>query len=71
MVLMSHFCRPDISSGLPDLAAAGHLAVSVFFVLSGFVIHYVSLSRESTVKQYFIDRPSRIYSGSSALSVQG
>lgn len=38
------------------------MAVAVFFVLSGFVIRYVTLSRESTAKQYFIDRASRIYS---------
>lgn len=62
VVLLSHFCHSDISSGFRDHSAAGHLAVAVFFVLSGFVIRFVTLSREATAKQYFIDRASRIYS---------
>jgi len=61
-VLLSHFSHPAISSGLPNFVRAGHLAVAVFFVLSGFVIRYVTLTRETRAEQYLIDRVSRIYS---------
>jgi peptidoglycan/LPS O-acetylase OafA/YrhL len=61
-VLLSHFSNPTISLNLPDLATAGHLAVAVFFVLSGFVIRYVTLSRPIGATEYVIDRASRIYS---------
>jgi peptidoglycan/LPS O-acetylase OafA/YrhL len=61
-VLLSHFGHPGISVGFPDLTAAGHLAVAVFFVLSGFVIRYVTLTREASAREYLIDRTSRIYS---------
>jgi peptidoglycan/LPS O-acetylase OafA/YrhL len=61
-VLLSHFGHPGISVGFPDLTAAGHLAVAVFFVLSGFVIRYVTLTREASARDYLIDRTSRIYS---------
>src|SRR5580698_1384155 len=40
----------------------GDIAVPVFFVLSGFVIRYVTRTREATAREYFIDRASRIYS---------
>jgi peptidoglycan/LPS O-acetylase OafA/YrhL len=61
-VLLSHFGHAGISVGFPDITAAGHLAVAVFFVLSGFVIRYVTLTREATANEYVIDRTSRIYS---------
>lgn len=61
-VLLSHFGHSGISVGFPDLTAAGHLAVAVFFVLSGFVIRYVTLTREASAREYLIDRTSRIYS---------
>lgn len=61
-VLLSHLGHPGISVGFPNLAAAGHLAVAVFFVLSGFVIRYVTLTREASAREYLIDRTSRIYS---------
>lgn len=41
---------------------SGNAAVCVFFVLSGFVIRYVTLTRETTAREYGIDRASRIYS---------
>ncbi len=61
-VLLSHFSNPAISSSIPNLVRAGHLAVAVFFVLSGFVIRYVTLTRETGAEQYLVDRVSRIYS---------
>jgi peptidoglycan/LPS O-acetylase OafA/YrhL len=61
-VLLSHFGHTGLSAGFPDFTAAGHLAVAVFFVLSGFVIRFVTLNREATVNKFFADRASRIYS---------
>jgi peptidoglycan/LPS O-acetylase OafA/YrhL len=61
-VLLSHFGHAGLSIGFPDYTVAGHLAVAVFFVLSGFVIRYVTLTRETNATEYLIDRASRIYS---------
>jgi peptidoglycan/LPS O-acetylase OafA/YrhL len=41
---------------------AGNAAVCVFFVLSGFVIRFVTRSRVTGAGSYWIDRSSRIYS---------
>ncbi|HEX4155484.1 MAG TPA: acyltransferase family protein [Acidobacteriaceae bacterium] len=41
---------------------SGNAAVCVFFVLSGFVIRFVTVSRVCTAREYWIDRGSRIYS---------
>jgi peptidoglycan/LPS O-acetylase OafA/YrhL len=40
----------------------GDIAVPVFFVLSGFVIRYITLARSQTLRQFLIDRAARIYS---------
>jgi peptidoglycan/LPS O-acetylase OafA/YrhL len=61
-VLLSHFGYAQVASGFPNIASAGHLAVAIFFVLSGFVIRYVTLTREATAQEYLIARTSRIYS---------
>jgi peptidoglycan/LPS O-acetylase OafA/YrhL len=39
-----------------------HIAVCIFFVLSGFIIRMLVRSRETTMKVFLIDRASRIYS---------
>lgn len=39
----------------------GRESVAIFFVLSGFVISYVSSTRETSAKDYFIARAARIY----------
>ena len=60
-VLFSHL--PSFSvpmQHVPDYL--GNQAVGVFFVLSGFVIRFVSETRLSTLAAYFTDRASRIYS---------
>jgi len=62
VVLLSHFSHSNYETHSRDWTTAGNLAVSIFFVLSGFVIRFVSLSRESSFKEYAIDRSSRIYS---------
>ncbi len=48
----------------PDLVifSFGHEAVILFFVLSGFVIAYVTETKENTLKDYAIARMARIYS---------
>ena len=45
---------------LPEESA--NAAVCIFFVLSGFVIRYVTVTRETDAAEYWIDRASRIYS---------
>ena len=39
-----------------------HIAVCVFFVLSGFVIRMITQTRVTTMREFLIDRASRIYS---------
>ena len=41
---------------------AGHSAVVIFFVLSGYVITYVASERETTLRDYALSRCARIYS---------
>ncbi len=51
--------------GLPMLSwlkDLGNDAVMVFFVLSGFVIAYVSDKKEKTLREYFASRFARLYS---------
>ena len=44
------------------LFKVGHEAVIIFFVLSGFVIAYVTDTKESTLRDYALSRFARIYS---------
>jgi peptidoglycan/LPS O-acetylase OafA/YrhL len=53
--------RAVITEKLP-LSNHGHAAVIVFFVLSGYVISYVSSTKESTPVEYWSSRLSRFYS---------
>lgn len=57
-----HITQPIMGAGFRQWGEAGEYAVPVFFVLSGFVIRFVTLSREHTIVEYAIDRASRIYS---------
>jgi peptidoglycan/LPS O-acetylase OafA/YrhL len=61
-VCISHFTHPEFNLGYYNWQVLGDLAVPVFFVLSGFVIRYVTRTRESNPREYFIDRASRVYS---------
>jgi len=62
MVVIDHLTLGDFRLGYCDRQVLGYIAVPIFFVLSGFVIRYVSLTRELTTREYFIDRASRMYS---------
>jgi peptidoglycan/LPS O-acetylase OafA/YrhL len=63
LVVIAHLSRPEFSIVMGrDLRPLGELAVPVFFVLSGFVIRFVTVSREHTLRVYLMDRASRIYS---------
>ena len=64
-VFAVHANYDRFTGGLPifwRLSSLGNDAVMVFFVLSGFVIAYVSHQKEKTVKEYFASRFARLYS---------
>ena len=44
------------------LSAYGTIAVTIFFLLSGYVIAYVVAHRERTAREYVVGRASRLYS---------
>ncbi len=60
LVVVNHSNHRDITTAL--LPQLGHSAVMVFFVLSGFVIAYVTEARETDLKSYSVSRLARIYS---------
>ena len=62
MVVVGHYTGPDFNLGYGNSEFLGDIAVPVFFVLSGLVIRFVTLTRETTLRIYCIDRASRIYS---------
>jgi peptidoglycan/LPS O-acetylase OafA/YrhL len=62
-VFLSHYAVGRISGGLFwQLAAYGRTAVLVFFVLSGFVIAWVTEARERDLEDYALSRMARLYS---------
>jgi peptidoglycan/LPS O-acetylase OafA/YrhL len=62
MVAIGHITQTFFSSHWPDLTDPAVEAVGVFFVLSGFVIRYVTRLKYARIGEYWIDRASRIYS---------
>lgn len=62
MVAIGHITQTFFSSRWPDLTDHAVEAVGVFFVLSGFVIRYVTRLKYARIGEYWIDRASRIYS---------
>lgn len=65
LVFIVHANYDRITGGLPILwriSGLGNDAVMVFFVLSGFVIAYVSEARERTAPIYFAARFARLWS---------
>src|SRR6516165_11981732 len=60
-VFLSHF--PRFSGGLFwQMEPYGRTGVLVFFVLSGFVIAWVTATRERTLEEYALSRAARLYS---------
>lgn len=62
LVVFYHSNNRLISPQHPPLSGFGHEAVVVFFVLSGYVIAFVTANRERNAAAYFSSRISRIYS---------
>jgi peptidoglycan/LPS O-acetylase OafA/YrhL len=62
MVAVGHVTQGHFSSGWPDLTTHAVESVGIFFVLSGFVIRYVTRLKYARIGEYWIDRASRIYS---------
>ncbi len=62
LVVVAHSGHPEFTTGFANRQILGDVAVPVFFVLSGFVIRYVTVSRKHTLWEYLVDRGSRMYS---------
>ncbi|MCU1224251.1 MAG: putative acyltransferase [Edaphobacter sp.] len=62
VVLVGHLSQPSFSPGRRDLTKAATAAVVVFFLLSGFVIRYVTVRKPIPSVHYYVDRASRVYS---------
>jgi peptidoglycan/LPS O-acetylase OafA/YrhL len=62
LVYVYHSNQRFLSTELLPASHYGHSAVIVFFVLSGFVIAYVSATRESSLDAYAASRISRVFS---------
>ncbi len=63
-VFIQHLALYPFTDGVvwAPLASYGRTAVIAFFVLSGYVISYVSSNRENAPRAYFASRVSRLYS---------
>ena len=61
-VVHAHYLLPGSMPGLWRLASLGGEAVTVFFVLSGFVIAHVVRTRETRAADYLASRFARLYS---------
>lgn len=63
LVFLGHLSWSKLSGGaLWPLQRLGHDGVIVFFVLSGFVIQYVTTHKESRLHDYAVARLARLYS---------
>jgi len=63
VVLFDHFAQAQFSGGyLWQMHSLGSPAVDVFFVMSGFVISYVSNSPKANPTHYSVERAARILS---------
>jgi peptidoglycan/LPS O-acetylase OafA/YrhL len=62
LVVLYHSNTRNVVETILPVSSYGHEAVIIFFVLSGFVIAYVSETKENKPKEYWASRLSRIYS---------
>ena len=60
LVFLSHV--KIFTKGIWQIAGLGHEAVVIFFVLSGFVISFVTFGKKEDCRSYVVNRLSRIYS---------
>lgn len=60
VVLVGHVVL--LMPGAVPLTDHGHQAVIAFFVLSGYVIAFVTTTRETTARDYVLSRAARLYS---------
>ncbi|HJT44190.1 MAG TPA: acyltransferase [Rhizomicrobium sp.] len=61
-VVSARFTFPQFIAGVPYQGATAGIAVTIFFVLSGYVITYVADEKEHTLKQFAVSRLARVYS---------
>jgi peptidoglycan/LPS O-acetylase OafA/YrhL len=61
-VVAAHFTFPQFTAGAAYQGGLGDLAVSIFFVLSGYVIVYVADQKEHNLKDFAVSRLARVYS---------
>ncbi len=61
-VAFGHLTQKYFSTGWTDVTWIARCSVAIFFVLSGFVIRYVTSARPASLGGYLSDRASRIYS---------
>ncbi|MBB4196470.1 hypothetical protein CCR94_19905 [Rhodoblastus sphagnicola] len=63
-VFLDHLSSAPFTENVipPRLGAYGDIAVTIFFVLSGFVIAHVVATREGNARDYALSRLSRLYS---------
>ena len=63
-VFIAHLATKPFTSDIDwhGVAFYDTIAVTVFFVLSGYVISYVTEKRETAAQDYFVARASRLYS---------
>jgi peptidoglycan/LPS O-acetylase OafA/YrhL len=63
IVFLSHACKPGFAESLlPNLVQNGIDAVTIFFVLSGFVISYTAVNKDHHFYDYIISRIARLWS---------
>lgn len=63
LVFMHHLAYERLTgTALGSLGVFGEDGVMIFFVLSGYVIAYVSAEKEGTPREYFASRFARLYS---------
>ena len=60
LVLVHHFCIPYKIDELLLIARNGNYGVTMFFVISGFLITQTTLNRQSSIANFYIRRCARI-----------